>query len=81
MAGLFPLLMTGRGTYAPEEIERISSIESDIKAYIGEQKTLYIVGDVKLTDQERENLTNTLKQMGIDQLLEVYQAVYDRNVK
>jgi len=59
-----------------DENDVILNVFTDIKTYYTEMLTKFIVGTVDIS--EWDNYVSNLKQMGIDKVLEVYQAQYDR---
>ena len=50
--------------------------ESDIGGYIAEMQMKFITGEEPLTNFD--NYLDTLKKMGIEDLIAVYQDAYDR---
>ena len=49
---------------------------SDILTYAGTEITKYIIGDNSMDSYE--TFTSTLEDMGVDRVVEIYQAAYDR---
>ena len=51
-------------------------IQGTIFSYVKEMEAKFIISAESLDGWD--NYVNTLKQMGIDQLMQIYQAAYDR---
>lgn len=63
--------------FTEEEQSVITNKYTDIKTYVDEMKSKFITG-VEDIDTVWDKYCNDLKVMGIDEVLEVYQAAYDR---
>lgn len=63
-------------TYTVEESNQITSKLNEIAAYVGENSAKFILGTRPLS--ELEDFRNTIRSMGIDEVLEVQQAAVDR---
>lgn len=63
-------------TVTQEETEAAIGAESDLGDYIGEMQMKFITGEEPLTNYD--NYLDTLKKMGIEELIAVYQDAYDR---
>lgn len=61
-----------------DESDRISSILADINTYAATETTRFIVGERACTEEEWEAFKAQVKAFGVDSVLEVYQAAYDR---
>ena len=59
-----------------EESEAVNSKLADMSTYIAENLVKFLIGDKSLT--EWDSFIQTLDQMGLDDILEAYQAAYDR---
>lgn len=68
----FPTLV-----YTTEEVERGSSLRTDVKIYLEQTLAQFITGEVNV-EEGWENYLKTLDQMGVQELLEIEQAAYDR---
>ncbi len=68
----FPVLV-----YTPEEAERRATIFTDIDSYLGTMRTQFITGEADIETQWDEHVA-TVKSMGLDELLSIEQAAYDR---
>jgi putative aldouronate transport system substrate-binding protein len=63
-------------TLSPDESTRYSNIISDIKTYVDEMTVKFIIGQEPLN--RYDNFVQTIKNMGIDRAVEIYQAAVDR---
>ena len=63
-------------TFTTDEQEKLNALTADIKTYIDESKVAYITGSMSLNDWDK--YVNTLKKMGMDEYVAIYQAAYDR---
>lgn len=61
-----------------DEQDAINASATDIRTYVEEMEAKFITGTIELTDQTWEDYLNTLKQMGIEDYVKVYQGAYDR---
>jgi len=59
-----------------EESAEAAKLLSDILTYAGTEITKYIIGDNSMDSYE--TFTSTLEDMGVDRVVEIYQAAYDR---
>ena len=66
--------------YTAEEAEERSTIYTDISSYLGSMRTRFITGELDI-DSEWESHVETVKNMGLDRMLEIDQAAYDRMYK
>lgn len=64
-------------SYTEEEIDERATLNTDIEMYLKQVKTQFITGELDI-DSEWENVEKTLNQMGLERLLEIEQAAYDR---
>ena len=62
--------------FTTEEQEQLDLIQGTIFSYVKEMEAKFIISAESLDGWD--NYVNTLKQMGIDQLMQIYQAAYDR---
>ena len=65
------------GVYTPEELDTIDMYRSDFENAVAEQEALWL-RDGAPTDDEWNAYVKTLERCGMNELLEVYQAAYDR---
>lgn len=63
--------------FTEEEASEITTIETEVKKYCDEQRTLFITGQRDL-DTDWEDYINNLNNLGIDQLVEAYNTAYAR---
>ena len=64
-------------TLTQDETDIYNDAWADIDAYITESTAKFITGELSI-EQEWENYLNSLDKMGLPDVLEVYQAAYDR---
>lgn len=63
-----------------EELDEIQAISGDISTFIEEQEAQFITGQLDVKDDSVwDNYTSTLEDMGVNRMIEIYQAAYDRN--
>ena len=63
--------------YTPEELDTIDMYRSDFENAVAEQEALWL-RDGAPTDDEWNAYVKNLERCGMNELLEVYQAAYDR---
>ena len=66
--------------YTPEELDTIDMYRSDFENAVAEQEALWL-RDGAPTDDEWNAYVKNLERCGMNELLEVYQAAYDRYVE
>ena len=77
----------GADTYCPDlsfssdELEEISEIRANLRSFVNEQRTLYIMGDKGSKLYDREAFLNELKVIGIDRVLDLANIAYERQYK
>ena len=83
ITGVYQQFVPGLGLYCPnlnftnEELEEISKIRADIKSFVNEQRTNYILGrESYLSDKDA--FLAELEKIGLSKLLEVADAAYQR---
>ena len=59
-----------------EESAEAANLLSDILTYAGTEITKYIMGDNSMDDYD--TFTSTMEELGINRVVEIYQAAYDR---
>ena len=64
-------------SFTVEEQETISGIFADIETYVDEQYTMFLIGSLNYED-DFEDFVNTLYDMGLQDVIDVYQDAYDR---
>lgn len=62
--------------YTNEESEIMSSVGTDIEDYVTESQAKFITG--KTSFDEWDKYVETVKKVGLDQYMEIYQNAYDR---
>lgn len=62
--------------FTSEDQVRVSSLTADLNPYVTQSMAQFITGDLDI-ETEWENYVNTLKRMGVDELVELYQKGYD----
>jgi len=72
-----PKEVIGKIIYTEEELDTISEIQTAITSYLNDMTAQYIVGTRDI-NADWENFQNTLKNMGVDQLLKITQQAYNR---
>ena len=65
-------------TFTKKEQRIIEDSKSDIDKYVVSMRDAWIMGTNELNDETWEQFINTIKRMGIDDVLEVYEAALDR---
>lgn len=68
------------GTLSPEEAQEVSPKLNEITTYANEQFAKWLTGQGDV-ETEFEEYRNTLRKLGIEQVLEYYQAAYDRYIE
>ena len=72
-------LPTSSLTLTAEETASIQTIVGDIETYVDENMAKFVNGDKDIDDDTQwEEFTSTIESLGIGQVVEVYQAAYDR---
>jgi putative aldouronate transport system substrate-binding protein len=64
-----------------EEGKEVAKLYNDIKTYKDEMWAKFVAGDIPITDENFNNYVNTIKKMGIDKVIEMYQKAYDNRSK
>ena len=65
-------------TFTKKEQRIIEDSKNDIDKYVASMRDAWIMGTNELNDKTWEQFINTIKRMGIDDVLEVYEAALDR---
>ena len=63
--------------FTPEEVSELSTLSTDISKIINEQKAKWCVGDDDI-DAEWGTYLQSLKNVGLDKYMEIYNAAYKR---
>ena len=72
-------LPTSSMTLTADETSKIITTMGDINTYVAENLAKFVNGDKNIEDDAQwDEFTSTLESMGIDDIVEVYQAAYDR---
>ncbi|PAV31194.1 ABC transporter substrate-binding protein [Virgibacillus profundi] len=66
----------GSFTYTAEENNKLSALSADIEKYVDEMLDKFISGDVPLS--EWENYVQTIKDMGLDEYMEIQNTAFER---
>lgn len=69
-----------KNVYTEDETETISEIQKNIKTYIDDTTTRFIIGDLDI-DKNWDSYINELKNIGIEDMLGTVQKAYDRTGK
>lgn len=75
---VYPYLKPGFPSlyFTIEEQEQASLILNDINTYVQQMEAKFILGEEPL--DKHDEFINRLKEMGLDKLVDIYQAAYDR---
>lgn len=71
-------LLDGNFKYTEEENSRLASLTADITTYVDTVSAQFMSGALELNDANWDNYVNTIKAMGIDEVLQIEQVGYDR---
>lgn len=63
-------------TYTDEENKKLSGFGADIEKYVGEMQDKFIKGEESF--DEWDNYVETIKEMGLDEYMEIQQDAYER---
>ena len=64
--------------YTAEESSAMTQKQTDITSYVDQMRAKFITGVEPLTDASWDAYVNEINKMGIDELLKIKQAAYDR---
>lgn len=64
--------------YTNEEKDRLTTLKSAIETYVEEMSQKWILGADDLTDESFAAFQKNLKNMGVEELLQLEQQAYDR---
>ncbi len=64
--------------YTAEESSLMTQKQTDITSYVDQMRAKFITGVEPLTDASWDTYVNTISNMGIEDLLQIKQAAYDR---
>lgn len=73
---IFPLVYL-----TSEEQAEVNTIKVDLETYVVESEAAFITGNKELNDDTWNEYMGTLEQIGVDRLVEIHQAAYDRWVE
>ena len=73
--------LTGTLTFTPEEGEEQARLANDLTTYISEFVCKIIMGQMELNDQTWGQFQDQMTAMGLDRVVEINQAAYDRFLK
>jgi len=77
--GKEPKQVVGKIIYTKEEEDNISEISSNLKTYVKECQTRFIMGEMSIEDDWDEYI-NTLKNIGLDLVIETTQIAWNRMI-
>lgn len=66
-----------KGSFTTNESLEIAEFESDMQTYAQETCMKFLDGSLELNDANWDEYVQTVKSMGMDRLLEIYQTAYD----
>ena len=66
-----------KGAFTTDETLEIAEFEADMQTYAQETCMKFLDGSMELNDENWDTYVQTVKDMGMDRLLEIYQTVYD----
>jgi putative aldouronate transport system substrate-binding protein len=75
----FPKELWPEFTYSGAEITEFKALETDLNTYVDEMLAKFVKGSVPFT--EWDNYIATLKKMGLDRYLKIYDAAHERYKK
>lgn len=64
--------------FTVEENEAIAEYEADLLTYAAEECLKFMTGALELNDENWDNYVSTCEEMGINEIVEVYQNAYDQ---
>lgn len=62
--------------FEAEDVDRVSAINTDLDKYVEEMVAGFVVGNIDI-DEKWDEFQETLVQMNVDELVEIYQTSYD----
>ena len=78
--GKCPKILVGSLAYTEEEINALGTVQADLKTYVDECATRFVIGEMDL-DADWDTFQATLESMGMSNYLATAQAAYDRAFK
>ncbi|MFK7697290.1 ABC transporter substrate-binding protein [Paenibacillus sp. HJGM_3] len=75
----FPKELWPEFTYSATEMSEFKALETDLGTYVDEMMAKFVKGTVPFS--EWDNYAATLKKMGLDRYLKIYEAAYERYKK
>ena len=75
--GVTPEFQTSLLTLTQDETDIYNDAWADINGFISERTAKFITGELSI-EQEWDNYLNSLEQMGLQDVIDAYQAAYDR---
>lgn len=69
---------TLEGSFTVEENAEIAKYEQDMLTYAQETCLRFMTGETELTDAAWDDYVSTMEQMGIHEIIAVYQEAYDQ---
>ncbi len=67
-----------RPYYAVDEADRLSELTTDIFNLTETQRAKWVCGQEELTDASWKKYVGEMEKMGVNEMVEIYQAAYDR---
>ena len=64
--------------FTAEENEEIAEYEADLLTYAAEECLKFMTGALELNDTNWDNYVSTCEEMGINEIVAVYQNAYDQ---
>ncbi len=74
---ILPQKLTKKTVLTTEENEAIQEYEADLLTYASENALKFLEGSLELNDETWKEYVDTIESMGLGNILEVYQTVYD----
>lgn len=66
-----------KGGFTVDETQEIAEYENDMLTYADETCMKFLDGSLELNDENWDNYVETVRDMGLDQIIEIYQNAYD----
>lgn len=64
---------------SPEEANEVNKLVTDITTYKDEMWAKFVAGDIPITDENFNKYVETIKNLGLDRVLQIYQSAWDRS--
>lgn len=66
-------------SFSKDEVDQLSSIQGSIFGFVKEWEGKFVTGQASLNEWDK--YVKTLKDMGLEQMMKIYQQAYDRQMK